>query len=396
DASILFRAAKDESRLTLDLGTALHVSSVTLDNLAVPTKHPGNKLVIETGDLAESSKHYLDVSYHGVPRAARAPTRRSDVPAAGFTTRRSDQVWALQEPYGAFTWYPVNDQPADKAYYDITFHTRKDWRGMTGGKLVSDKVVGEQRVTRFRQDAPAASYLVALGIGPYREHSDVGPHGLPITYWVRHSDRKFLPQLRRTPHMLRWLEKRLGPYPFASAGVIVEPMASAEETQTMVTMGTSVLRQPYGRQDLLHEFAHSWYGDTVTPQDWRDLWLNESFATYIQLRWEVAHYGGSMRHVRHFLARYDQRLRNEYGPPGDYHANDFAELNVYYCGARMLDRLHQKIGNRAMWRLLRRWPQRHHYATVTRAEWIRFVNHQTGHDYSHFIRHWLMAKRSPK
>jgi aminopeptidase N len=67
---------------------------------------------------------------------------------------------------------------------------------------------------------PVASYLVALGIDRYRKHTATGPHGIPVTYWVRPQDSaRALPVLRKTPRMLAWLEKRFGRYPFASAGV---------------------------------------------------------------------------------------------------------------------------------------------------------------------------------
>jgi aminopeptidase N len=398
-ATILFRATRNESAVSLDLGAPLHVSSVTLDGAAVAASHSGHKLAIATGSLTAGSRHTLVIAYRGVPRPVPAPTKRSDIPDLGWTVQPNGTAWALQEPYGAFTWYPVSDQPSDKAFYDITWHTRAAWTGISNGDLVSDTVAGSQRTTVWHLASPAASYLVTADIGPYHAYHQAGPNGLRLTYWVRDADIDVLSDLRKSPAMLRWLEARLGPYPFDTLGVVVAPTNSAEETQTMVTMGTSVLRSddPFtGLPDLLHEFSHQWYGDAVTPRTWPDLWLNESFAMYFQLRWDSAHGLGSNAGWRQTLNDYDQQLRRRYGPPGRYDRRDFAELNVYYCGARMLYRLQSMLGARMFGRVLRDWPQQQKYGNADRADWISYLDRTTHRNLKAFVTKWLTAKKSPK
>ena len=178
-------------------------------------------------------------------------------------------------------------------------------------------------------------------------YRDRGPRQLPITYWVPRRDQSTLPELRRTPKMIKWLQKRLGPYPFDRIGVVIVPNFSAMETQTLVTMGGRLL-SGYGhrafRSDLLHEYAHQWYGDTVTPDNWKDLWLNESFAMYTQFRWEVSRGWETMGQVRRYLRETDNESRASDGPPGAYHRQQFASGCVYYCGALMIDRLRAEVG----------------------------------------------------
>jgi aminopeptidase N len=351
--TVRFRATRDESTVSLDLAAPLVVSSVDLDGRPVTTAHSGHVLVVKTGALHRNSRHTLTIHYAGQPHPAPAPTTRKDIPDLGWTVTPSGQAWSLQEPYGAYTWYPVNDQPSDKAFYDITWHTQSSWHGVSNGDLVSNRVVGGQRVMHWRLTSPAASYLITVGIGPYRAYHQTGPHGLPITYWVRDADKAVLPTLRQTPKMLRWLEARLGRFPFDRIGDVVAPTKSGEETQTLVTIGPSVLTSDVGRSDLLHEYSHQWYGDEVTPDNWKDLWLNESFAMYIQIRWEATHHVESMRQWRRELEFADAQLRHRYGPPGEYDRHNFAELNVYFCGARMLDRLNLMLGKTLFGKVLR-------------------------------------------
>jgi aminopeptidase N len=398
-ATIRFRATANESSVSLDLGAPLHVTAVSLDGSTVSATHPREKLLVATGAIIANSRHTLVIAYHGAAAPVPAPTLRSDIPALGWTVQPHGQAWALQEPYGAFTWYPVNDQPSDKAFYDITWHTKSAWTGISNGQLMTDTVSGGERTTQWHLAYPAASYLVTADIGPYRAYHQTGPGGLPLTYWVRDADEDVLPDLRKLPSMLRWLEAHLGPYPFDRLSVVVAPTNSAEETETMITMGPSVMRSadPYeGLPDLLHEASHQWYGDAVTPTNWKDLWLNESFAMYIQLRWDADHNLGSMPFWRRQLNALDQQLRHRYGPPGAYNRRDFAELDVYYCGARMLDRLNTMLGPKLFARVLRDWPQHEKYGNADRADWIAYLDKTTGRNLTAFVTKWLTAKTSPK
>jgi aminopeptidase N len=392
-ATILFRATRDESSAQLDLGRPLQVSQVLLDGHAVTSTHSGHVLTMATGALARNSRHTLTISYSGTPQTVTTPTDRPDIDQSGWTTLKDGEAWSVQEPFGAYTWYPVNDHPSDKAFYDITLRTKKAWHGVTDGRLRSDRVVGDERVMRWRLAAPAASYLVALDIGPYRLHRDTGPHGLPVSFWVRPSDNSALAELRRTPGILRWLEQRLGRFPFRQVGIVASPTDSAEETQTMVTMSADLLSQHDG-SDLAHELAHQWYGDEVTPDNWPDLWMNESFAMYIQIRWDATHDRADW-HFWQTQLHHDQQLRNADGPPGRYFKRDFASLCEYICGALMLKHLRQMLGAKTFGDLLRGWPATHRFGSVHRSEWVRYLNRVSGRNLTAFVHRWLDSKRTP-
>lgn len=396
-ARITFRATSSSSRLQLDLGDPLRVQRVRLDGRAVRHSHPGKNLVVSTDRaLVRGSRHVLTVVYHGKPRPVAAPTTRADIPAVGWTVTKRGEVWAMQEPFGAYTWYPVNDQPSDKAFYDVRISAPRGMVGIFNGKLRSRRTTHGRTVTRWHLASPAASYLTTVAIGDYVRYTDKGPHKLPISYWVPRRDQRALPELRRTPAMIRWLEKRLGRYPFDRAGAIVVPSDSAMETQTLVTMGNRLLddRQVF-RADLLHEYAHQWYGDTVTPDNWKDLWLNEAFAMYTQIRWEVSRGWRTMDQWRAILRDSDQSLRNSDGPPGEYDRRRFGELCVYFCGALMLDELRTRLGATLFDAVWRGWPQGHRDASVGRADYIGWLNARTGQDLGPFITSWLTSPTTP-
>jgi aminopeptidase N len=396
-ARVDFRAPAAEDRVQLDLGDTLRVRSVRLDGVAKSFSHPGKDLVVETGPLDADSRHTLVISYRGTPRPVAVPTHRSDAGSVGWTTTKRGEVWTMQEPYGAYTWYPVNDHPSDKAFYDVRVVAPRGMVGVVNGSLRARRQLsGGRTLTRWDLASPAASYLTTIAIGDYVRYRDTGPHGLPITYWLPRRDRRALPELRRTPELIGWLEKRLGRYPFDRLGAVVVPSATAMETQTLVTVGRRLVSDRFVlRSVLLHEYAHQWYGDTVTPDSWPDLWLNESFAFYTELRWQVSRGWTTMADVRAFLEGKDADLRAEDGPPGAYFPDHFAEDCVYACGALMIDRLSQRLGPALFARVWREWPQSHRDASVDREDYIGWLNQRTGQDLRPFLTEWLTSPTTP-
>lgn len=397
-AAIEFRAPADSTRLQLDLAEPLEPGRVRLDGRPVEATHPGKNLVVTGIDLTAGSEHVLRVPYTGSPEPVPAPSSRGDVEDLGWHTTDDGGAWTMQEPFGAYTWYPVNDQPADKAFFDLTIETPASMRGVSGGTMTADDVQGDRRTSSFRLAEPVASYLTTIAIGDYEHVTDTGPGGVGLNYWVLPGQEDYLEQLRRTPELLEWLTDRLGPFPFPTTGAVLVPSRSGMETQETVTIGAGPDPQAF-LATMLHEYAHQWYGDMVTPRDWRDLWLNESFAMYLQLDWMSDVGMTTSRRWFRIVLKQDQQLRDEYGPPGAYDPEDFASSNVYLCGAAMLRLIRAEVGVAAFDRLLREWPRQHAYANADRADWIAFARStagpRQGARVAELTRDWLLSERTP-
>ncbi len=108
----------DGDTLRLDLAPSLEVAAVALDGAPVDSEHDGKDLRHRAPVVADE-RDVLRGLLRRHARADPAPTTRSDFSTTGWTVTADGKVWTMQEPYGAFTWYPVNDQPSDKALYDI-------------------------------------------------------------------------------------------------------------------------------------------------------------------------------------------------------------------------------------------------------------------------------------
>ncbi len=392
-ATIDLRATEDAQQFQLDLAHSLQVSGVTVDGAPATFTHRRKTLVVGSPVLTEQRVQVV-VTYAGTPKPVHAPTHRGDFDGVGMNVTRRGDLWTMQEPFGAFTWYPVNDQPSDKALYDFTIDTTASQRAVANGLMTSETVTGDRRVSVFHLRDPAASYLTTLAVGDFVTRHLTGPHGLPISIWLPRSEaRRLMRPMRFMPADLRWLEQRLGRYPFESAGAVSVASRSAMETQTMVTTGD------FGRgtrEVTVHELAHQWYGDTVTPRDWRDVWMSEGMAMYVEGRWSAEHTNRTWKSWVRTFCRYDQLWRDLYGPPGAYDRSDFGEVNIYYGPACMYEQLRKKVGTGTFNATVKSWTHDRANSNQGRRAYVRYWERHTGQELSRFFRTWLMSQKTPR
>jgi aminopeptidase N len=391
--TLVFRATADAERFQLDLGTPLEVSAVRLDGEPVEHAHLGKNLVVRA-PTTRDGRYTLVVEYAGTPRPVAAPTNRSDFSSLGWTITPDGETWTMQEPFGAYSWYAVNDQPSDKALYDFTITAPAPMLGVANGTLESRETGGGTTVTRWHLDEPASSYLVTVAIGDFRETRDRSESGVPVTYWTPRDRPSTVRGLRVAADELDWIEDRLGPYPFSSLGIVLVDSRSGMETQTMITLGTTDYTT--SPEVIVHEMVHQWYGNEVTPVDWRDVWMNEGMAMYLQSAWQADDTDTPLETVLGRFAPVEPLLRREAGPPADYDPATFGRGNVYYGPALMWDELRERLGEEEFWSGVRAWPEAHRNGNAGYDDITTWWSERTGEDLSSFFDAWLLGETSPQ
>jgi aminopeptidase N len=160
----------------------------------------------------------------------------------------------------------------------------------------------------------------------------------------------------------------------------------------MITLGTT--NYATSQAVLVHEMAHQWYGDEVTPDDWRDVWMNEGMAMYLQGCWQAEDADVSVDSVMDGYAEFEPGMRSESGPPAAYDPAQFGEGNVYYGPALMWHELRKQIGEEKFWQVVRDWPARDPETNADRDEYLTWLVEQTGVDRS-FFEEWLLSPTTP-
>jgi aminopeptidase N len=200
--------------------------------------------------------------------------------------------------------------------------------------------------------------------------------------------------MRFTPEAIAWLEEKLGPYPFSTLGAVVVDSQSAMETQTMVTFGNT----GYALSDevIMHELCHQWYGDLVSPTDWRDVWMNEGMTMYLQGQFQADQSGRPINSIMNQWALQESGERKAAGPPGDYDPRKFGSVNIYFGPALMWHELRHVIGDKAFWAMVKKWPRVHAEGNATREQFLAWVEKETGEELTSFFDVWLMGKTTPE
>ncbi|MCX4691890.1 M1 family metallopeptidase [Streptomyces sp. NBC_01408] len=398
-AVITARAEQGLSSFNLDL-SGLRVEGVTVQGARARFNRTGNELTVRPAeDLKKGEVFRTEVDYAGKPKALADP----DGSEEGWITT-GDGAVGVGEPVGSMTWFPGNHHPSDKATYDITLTVPDGYEAVSNGELRSRSDTGDGRTAfAWHSPEPMASYLATAAVGRYEVTKGRTASGVDVYNAVSPEEAALSKgPLARLPEMVEWGSGRFGPYPFSTAGAIVLPggtLAYALETQTKPVYPGA----PADEELVLHELAHQWFGNSVSPKSWKDMWLNEGFATYAEWLWAEDHGGHSAQaRFEAFLAgdtEVDAEADSDWdafppaAPPGPEHISGSP---VYQRGAMVLHRIRQEVGDEKFFALLRGWAADHRHGNADTADFTAYAERKTGHDLKKVWDVWLYGEGRPR
>jgi aminopeptidase N len=325
--------------------------------------------------------------------------RPEDIEGAlyGWVTTR-DGAMVVGEPEGSMTWYPVSDHQSDKATYSFAITVPEGKVAVANGLPSGDPVTADGWTT-WSWDAPdeQASYLTTASVGDYDLRISQTPRGLPVIDAV---DDNLTPAnaaateagLALQADMIAFLEDTFVPYPFITNGSIVDDdtVGYALETQTRL-----VYSRAAREFTVVHELAHQWFGNAVSPQRWQDIWLNEGWATYVEWLWSEATGGDSA------LANFDGIM----AIPADDEFWDLAIADpgplglflggIYDRGAATLHALRAQVGDDAFFAATREWLTRDDDSTATTEDFQSVFEEVSGQDLGSFFDVWVHTPTKP-
>lgn len=394
NADIIIKFAADSTINFINLDAVY--SSLRIDSVKM-----SGVTFTQTGDLLRVN---LDRTYiPGDTGQVRIYYRHLNGANIGFYVY-SGSVFTDTEPEKSRWWFPCWDKPSDKATWDVTVKVPLNVRLASNGLLRDSVVTGDSIYYHWVSRDPMCTYLMHIAgrpnFGIYKSYwhkvsnpSDSIPFMLYTLAGDTLNDFK-----QKMPIAVTLYSQKFGDYPFEKIGF--SKSYGAMENQTMIN-----LYDWYVYSVGVHELAHSWFGDLISPATWADVWLNEGFATFCELVWKQATVSDSA-----YSATMNKRGRTVvqsgkgwpmYNPAWESWTPSqdslFDNEITYLKGCCVLGMLRNCIGDSLFFQGMKAYATdpAFKFKNVRTSEYITKMNTATGLDLNWFFNEWVYTPYHP-
>ncbi|MGL4632718.1 MAG: M1 family aminopeptidase [Leadbetterella sp.] len=393
-----FLPLSDITTCFFDLNNALAVSSVKFLGQKITYTHAQNKITITfPSTLKKGVKANVEIEYAGIPRSTGYGT-------FNFDTHGSPAVpvfWTLSEPYGSADWWPCKDDLSDKPDSSVVAITMdKQFYSVSNGLLQSEKSNADNTKTfTWKNSYPIAHYLISIASSNYNVYNSSWTYKgktMPINHYIfpESLTSTVRNQLDVTNEMLTFFSDLFGEYPFIKEryGHKQCKFGGGMEHQTVSSMGSFV------EFLVAHELAHQWFGDKITCGTWKDIFINEAFASYSELLWDEHKYGSTT---------YNQGVVSEMnqarGVKEPIYISNPTSINAifngsltYSKGAVILHMLRGAIGKEDFNKCLKAFMSSEFaYKFATIEDFRKVVEKTTGKNHKVFFDQWVYGVGNP-
>ena len=404
-ASVLIDCRCETDTLTtVDLDFhGLVIDSVAVNGLFADHTREDGCLLVDLGTaISPGDSFQVAVHYHGQP--SHGGSHLWDV---GLFIR-SWVTYTNCAPYGARYWIPCYDYPSDKATADMNITVPAGYVVASNGKLVETLVdeKAQSATYRWSEGYPISTYLISLAISKYATFSYwyCGQQDtMEIACFVYPADSaNAVVEFANLPEMIACYSELFGCYPFIAEkyGMAMVPIGGAMENQTCTSWGFEVLGDQYWDFVVAHELSHQWWGDWVSPGDWREVWLNEGFATYSEALWSE-HLDGLPG-----LRSYMEAVQNTYiqwegssgmrfpiyDPPAGY----LFSPTEYEKAGSVLHMLRFVVGDTAFFDVLKEYGTTFGGGNAVTGDFQAICEARAGQDLDWFFEQWIYDRGYPE
>ena len=400
--TIRFKMLKDDTRIQLDLASALNVDKILFGTKPLQYERDSGAVFVDFPETLHAGRVYsIDFYYSGTP------LHQGRFGGFTFGSDASGHPWIYTacEGIGASVWWPNKDQWRDEVEnMEISVAVPNGLVDVSNGKFMGKTDLGDG-YTRWDWFVhyPINNYDVSVNVGNYQHFSDrLG--SLPLDFYALPEDLdKAKKQFVQAKGMLRAYQHYFGDYPFKKDGYkLVEVPYSGMEHQSAVTYGnhfangylerdwTGVGISPRFDFIIIHESAHEWFGNSITAADSSDMWIHEAWATYLESLYVEYMYGHN--DALKYLNGYKTKVQNDRPIITARSVNGDPPEDQYFKGALFINTLRSIVNDDGRWwKLLHDFYQHFKYQNIMTEDVITYFNQQTGMNltpvFNQYLRH---------
>lgn len=401
-AQVKIKFLKPISTFFLDLasrdaeGLGMTVHSVMLEQTSISFAHLADRLTI-TPPMALSAGQVITftIVYSGIPKD-------------GFIISKSKfgdrTFFADHWPDRGHQWLPCIDHPSDKASVEWMVVAPMHYQVVaTGRKLEEKSLTGNRRMTHYREWAPVAVKVMALGVARFSIREEGLVDSIAQSTWVYpQNDQAGFQDFKPGVDIFRYFQEQIGPFAYAKLAHVQSKTrwGGLENAGNIFYSERSVSGTRSIDHLIAHEAAHQWFGDAVTESDWHHVWLSEGFANYFANLYYEHAYGKErfleeMRKEREQVLRYFRTNPNPVVDTTIQNINKVLNTNVYQKGCWVLHMLRREVGDDAFWSGIRNYYARYRNGNVLTRDFQVAMENASGKDLSLFFEQWLFRGGHP-
>jgi aminopeptidase N len=372
-------------KIELNFNDGFYISTVLFNGTETMYKYDDDILsIILDSQVTDTFK--IEINYSGTPES---------LGFGSFTFGEHNEesvIYSLSEPIFASTWFPCNDIPTDKVLTDIYITNDIEMTSVSNGIFIGSEVYGDKKTYHWKTIYPISTYLISIYSANYKQYQDkyisLDNDTMMIDYYVFEDDLNDAKKdFNIHPTAMKHLSELFGEYPFIKEKYGVAEFLwnfGAMEHQTITGIGKRFIGGNQFFTDMLvHELAHQWWGNAVTLKTWKDIWLNEGFATYSEaLYWEKESGVSALKStMRSFLT--------DFGNTKLYNPEKLFSRVIYNKGAWVLHMLRRELGDDIFFKILREYYKKYKYSNASTADFIFLVESISKRDFTEYFNQWV-------
>ncbi len=397
------------SLYVFELNRLLTIDSVLIDGQRANIERQGDIVNVFMPVLLHKGAVFTaTVYYHGLPETGTVFTFQSGMNNAEAGEWNSRVTYSLSEPYYSKDWWPCKQSLQDKIdSADIWITVPDSLKAGSNGLLQRiTPLPGNKNRYEWKTTYPTAYYLLSVAVSNYIDYSFTkqlpgGQNVLVQNYVYNHPNLldTYKNGIDSTGEMLQFFSELFGTYPFHKEkyGHCMSPIFGGMEHQTMTTL------QHFRYPLVVHELAHQWFGNYVNCATWRDIWINEGFASYAEYLFTERYRDAQTAY--NYMLRVHERIFSDTNTGGSIYLEENDTTNPYRIFDGRLSYLKPSAvlhtlrfyinDDNVFFNILKTFLNRHANGNAGTEDFKRVAEEISGIDLDKFFAQWIYGEGYP-